>query len=54
MTFLSPIIGGHLTLEGVTFSPAQKGHQQKCQGVNPHLQASIFDDGPDDGYGIHI
>ena len=27
-----PLLGGHLTFEGVTFSPSQKGHQQNCQG----------------------
>ena len=28
VTFLSPIVGGHLTFEGVTFSPSQKGHKE--------------------------
>ena len=26
-----PLVGGHLTFEGMTFSPFQKGHQQNCQ-----------------------
>ena len=41
MTFWLPLVGGHLTFEGVTFSPSQKGHQQNCQDGNPFIRPSL-------------
>ena len=34
MTILSPIVGGHLTFEKVTFSPSQTGHKELL-GIHP-------------------
>ena len=37
-----PLVGGHLTLERVTFSASQKGHQQNCQETNPLLLVAMI------------
>ena len=33
VTFLSPIVGDHLTFERVTFSPSQRGHKDLPGGL---------------------
>ena len=41
VTVWLPLVGGHLTFEGVTFSPSQKGSPAELPGQYPFIRPSL-------------